>query len=156
MSLDTLDRPPAAGTPTGKRHTILVVCEDESAAAALAGSLRGPEFRAVTAGSGLQALRIARSDPPSLVVLETRLADMDGLTFCERLAKSPATRCIPVIVLSAMTRPDIIRRTLGARVAYFVRKPLETETLCALVRRAICESAPLSACGASAIVGPPS
>ena len=64
------------------------------------------------------------------MLLDLRLPDMEGFSIGEQLADDPATCGVPVIVLSAMERPDIIRRTRAAGCQYFVRKPYDPNVSC--------------------------
>lgn len=142
MPVETQGLLQAVGPATRTRHTVLVVHDDDALADALSPSLpRG--FAVVTARPGPDALDRARSAPPSLIVLDVRRSDMDGLAFCHELAAARGAGGIPVIVLSAMTRPDIIRRSHRDGVAFFVRKPFDPDALAALICQAIDEYAGL-------------
>jgi CheY-like chemotaxis protein len=80
------------------------------------------------------------ADRPSLIVLDLRLPDTDGFSVCSQLVDDPATSEIPVIILSGMERPDIIRQSRAAGCQYFVRKPYDPNALLILIRQAIDES----------------
>ncbi len=69
-----------------------------------------------------------------------RLPDIDGLSVCERLANSPDTCDIPVIILSGMERPDIIRRSRAAGCRCFVSKPYDPNALLIFIRHWIGEN----------------
>jgi CheY-like chemotaxis protein len=97
-------------------------------------------FEPITADCGAAGLALAQAELPLLIVLDLRLPDTDGLSICEDLVDSPATCDIPVIVLSGMERPDIIRRCRAAGCQYFVRKPYDPNALLVLIRQAITES----------------
>lgn len=127
---------------TPQRPTILVIDDDEALADLLSERLKRQGFHAVTADSGKSGLAMAKKERPSLVVLDLRLPDMDGFSICEELADSCETCDIPVIILSAMEQPDIIRRARLAGCFYFVRKPYDPNALLVLIRQALEESQP--------------
>ena len=127
---------------TSRRPTILVIDDDEALADLLSERLRRQGFHAVTADSGRQGLALTKTEQPSLVVLDLRLPDMDGFSICEELADSADTCDIPIIILSGMEQPDIIRRARLAGCFYFVRKPYDPNALLVLIRQAIEESHP--------------
>jgi CheY-like chemotaxis protein len=77
---------------------------------------------------------------PHLVLLDVHLPDIDGLSVCQQLADDPATSHIPVIILTGMERPDIIRRSRAAGCQYFVRKPYDPNALLILIQHAIAEA----------------
>ena len=140
MVLDTLEYPKLATDKTAKREMILVVDDDEALADVLSRCLAQQGFDTKTADSGRQGLAVARSDHPDLIVLDLRLPDTDGFTICEELADSIETCNIPIIILSGMARPDIIRRSRSAGCHYFVRKPYDPNALLVLIRQAIDEA----------------
>ena len=141
MTLDILEQPQAESAQSDKRQTILIVDDDEALADALSQRLVQQGFDTLTADCGRDGLEQARSQRPALIVLDLRLPDTDGLTICQQLADSPQTCGIPVIILSGMARPDIIRRSRAAGCYYFVRKPYDPNALLVLIRQAIKESA---------------
>ena len=53
------------------------------------------------ASSGAQALRLIPEKMPNLVLLDVRLGEMSGYDVCARLKSAPATRSIPIIILTA-------------------------------------------------------
>ncbi len=132
-----LEEPKLAPDSTESRPTILIVDDDEALTDVLALRLQRQGFETVTASSGEDGLAKARSERPALVVLDLRLPDMDGFSICQELADSPQTCAIPVIILSGMESPDILRRTRAAGCSYFVRKPYDPNALLILIREAI-------------------
>lgn len=140
MTLDILAQPQDASALADKRQTVLIVDDDEVLADALSVRLRKQGFETTTAGSGRKGLEWAQQQRPALIVLDLRLPDMDGFSICQQLADSPDTCTIPVIILSGMARPDIIRRSREVGCYYFVRKPYDPNALLVLIRQAIQEA----------------
>ncbi|WP_373542155.1 response regulator [Chamaesiphon sp.] len=58
-------------------------------------------WEVTTAGSGLEGLVVAERDRPDAILLDVMMPDMDGLDTFSRLQANPATRSIPVILLTA-------------------------------------------------------
>ncbi len=135
-----LEEPKLAPVPTESRPTILIVDDDEALTDVLSLRLQRQGFETATASSGEDGLAKARSQRPALVVLDLRLPDMDGFSICQELADSPETCAIPVIILSGMEHPDILRRARAAGCSYFVRKPYDPNALLILIREAIGEA----------------
>ncbi len=130
-------QPVCSQTP---RHRILVVDDDEAMVELLTERLTRQGFEALSAETGESGLAVARKELPSLVILDLRLPDTDGLSVCQQLADSPETCAIPVIILSGMERPDIIRCCRAAGCYYFVRKPYDPNALLVLIEQAIGEA----------------
>lgn len=125
---------------TIQRRTILIVEDDDSIAEVLSIRLDQQGYQSKRAGTGAEAMSMARQHHPHLVLLDLRLPDADGLTICQRLDDDPETCDIPKIVLSGMERPDIIRATRSAGCKFFVRKPYDPNALLILIQQAIAES----------------
>jgi CheY-like chemotaxis protein len=135
--VDVLDKPKPQPTATARRQRILIVDDDETLVEVLVRRLEHQGFETATADSGRTALQMVGCDPPDLVVLDLRLPDTDGFWVCEQLADAPGTCNIPVIILSGMEHPDIIRRSRTAGCQYFLRKPYDPNALLVLIRQAI-------------------
>ncbi len=135
--LEDLETAPARQKPP---QSILIIEDDAGQREALLHRLSRQGYTTRAAGAGQEGLAMARQDPPHLVLLDLRLPDMEGFTLGEQLADDPATAGVPVIVLSGMERPDIIRRTRAAGCQYFVRKPYDPNALLVLIKSALEES----------------
>lgn len=138
-ALALLDPPAVETAPTRKpeaaRTTILIV-EDNPRLAGLihaAIELEGePEWAVQIASAGHRALELARETPPSVVLLDVCLPDLDGAEVYTRLRESPATRGTRVLFLSACTQPDLWRR--GIEDGVLLRKPFDLGELVAMLR----------------------
>jgi CheY-like chemotaxis protein len=86
----------------------------------------GYEF--LVASDGVQALSQARQFKPDLILLDILLPDLDGLSVCEILRRQPATRKIPIIIMSALSG-DITKRTTSMQAQDFFTKPLDLNRL---------------------------
>jgi CheY-like chemotaxis protein len=139
MFAEILEQPESAVVTEDERPKILIVDDDDALAEVLSDRLRRQGFGTIIAETGEWGLAKARSDHPALIVLDLQLPDVDGFTVCEQLADSSETCAIPVIILSGMERPDILRRCRAAGGHYFVRKPYDPNVLLILIRQAISE-----------------
>jgi DNA-binding response OmpR family regulator len=137
MHAQLLENPQARAIPHARRRRILIVDDDDAMVDLLGQRLGRQGFEVLVASSGEEGLATARQRRPDLVVLDLRLPDADGFSICQELADSIETCSIPVIILSGMERPDIIRRSRAAGCQYFVRKPYDPNALLILVEHAI-------------------
>lgn len=140
MFANVLEAPQAESVEVKKRPTILIVDDDDALADVLSRRLRQQEFDTITANSGQAGLAKARAELPALILLDLRLPDIDGFAICEQLADASATCEIPVIILSGMEKPDILRQCRAAGCHYFIRKPYDPNALLILIHQAIRES----------------
>lgn len=117
---------PAGGKPVLK--TILVVDDDPQVAEMIAGHLMQEGYRTVIAVSGEEALTLAASELPFAVTLDVIMPDMDGWEVLQGLKNNPATRNIPVIIVSVSEEKET-GFALGA-IGY-VAKPVSEKMLLA-------------------------
>ena len=85
----------------------------------------------IWAETGEQALEVARSQNPQLVLLDLDLPDIHGRRVLKELQAQPETAKIPVIVISADATPSQIERMLTAGARNYLTKPFE-------IRRFLC------------------
>ena len=85
----------------------------------------------IWAETGEQALEVARSQNPQLVLLDLDLPDIHGRKVLKELQAQPETAKIPVIVISADATPSQIERMLTAGARNYLTKPFE-------IRRFLC------------------
>jgi DNA-binding response OmpR family regulator len=78
--------------------TVLVVEDDQTLRETLALSLSRQGYQPITAENGEQALELARSQAPDLVVLDLMLPVLDGLSVCRILRKESS---VPIVMLTA-------------------------------------------------------
>lgn len=78
-------------------------------------------YRVETAGDGLEALEALGRELPDVVITDLNMPRVDGIELARRMRADPATRSIPIIMVSAALRED-----LGGDAApdRFVRKPM--------------------------------
>jgi two-component system, OmpR family, response regulator MprA len=87
--------------------TILVVDDDPNILSVLGRGLRFEGYDVQLAADGVEALRLARVEPPDLVVLDVMLPGMDGLEVCQRLRRGTS---VPLLMLTARDAvPDRIQ-----------------------------------------------
>jgi len=107
---------------------ILIVEDDEAFARILLDLAREMRFQALVAPTAGEGLEMARQYGPHAIVLDIRLPDHSGMLLLEQLKSNPATRHIPVQVVSAADF-ELPARRLGA-VGYML-KPVKREQLIA-------------------------
>jgi PAS domain S-box-containing protein len=96
-------------------------------------TLRGAGFEVIEAGTGQSALKIAREQRPSLLLLDVKLPDMSGLDVCRQLRGDAWAQRIGIIHISA-TYVDIERESLEAGADLYLAEPVEQTELLSAVR----------------------
>ncbi len=114
---------------------ILVVDDEEDLLKLIDLNLRREGFETVLASNGTDALALARTSRPALVVLDVMLPDLSGTEVCRRLRAAPETRDVPIIMLTA--RGEEIDRVMGFEVGaddYVVKSSFSVRELVLRVR----------------------
>lgn len=96
---------------------------------------RDPSLDVKAASSASEALAIAETWRPDLIMLDVVMPDTDGPGLLVRLREIPACRTIPVLFLTARARPEDAQRYAAMGVADVIAKPFNPATLAATVRR---------------------
>src|SRR5882757_8975973 len=112
------------------RTTILNVDDTEAMRYQKTRVLRSAGYEVVEADSGAMALRLVRELMPSLVLMDVRLPDMNGIEVTRQIKEDPATRLLPVIQVSAtfITAKDQKEGLQGGADIYLT-EPLEPKVL---------------------------
>ncbi len=83
---------------------ILVVEDSKFLRVAIEHMLLKSGYKVVTAGDGEEALRVAKSSAPNLILLDMMLPKLSGSEVLQALKKDPTTAKVPVVELSALSR----------------------------------------------------
>jgi two-component system NtrC family sensor kinase len=81
--------------------TLLVVDDDEGARESLREILAGGPHRVVVAADAPRALRLLHRESCDLILLDVEMPGIDGLALCRLLRAQPATKRLPILVVSA-------------------------------------------------------
>ena len=127
-----------AAPSDGPRRRVLQI-EDNTSNVRLVERImeRRPDIELITAGGGRSGVELARSHLPDLVLLDLHLPDIPGHEVLRELRAHPATRHIPVIVVSADATKAQMTRLRDAGVFGYLTKPLDVGQLLATIDRAI-------------------
>ena len=108
-----------------KGATILVVDDDPVIQKLLSVNFEMEGYRVITASDGVEGLERIRDDAPDLVLLDVMMPRMDGLAVARQLKADPATKQIPVLLLSAKAQSSDIHGGLDAGADDYVTKPFD-------------------------------
>ncbi len=113
---------------------ILVVDDIEANVRLLEAKLTAEYYDVSHAYDGVTALAMAAEQRPDIILLDVMMPGMDGFAVCRRLKDDPATRHIPVVLVTALDgRADRIAG-LEAGADDFLTKPIDDALLMARVR----------------------
>jgi len=116
---------------------ILVIDDDAITLTGVAAVLHGAGYECHCARGGEAAHKAARSLALDLIICDVNLGGANGIELCRELHRVPGVEEVPVMFVSGVQVPDIIRRSHDAGGAYFLRKPFDPEVLIELVAKAL-------------------
>src|SRR4051795_9925620 len=85
------------------------------------------------AASGSEAIGLASSLHPDIVLMDINMPDMDGITTTEQLARTVPTAA--VVMMSVQGEADYLRRSMLAGAREFLVKPFSSDELTASIRQ---------------------
>ena len=94
-------------------------------------------FRVMEAQNGHEALEKARADPPSLVLMDASMPELDGWDAVKTLKADPQTSGIPVLMLTGHAYEEHRTRAASVGADGFLAKPVLPDHLAREVRRVL-------------------
>jgi CheY-like chemotaxis protein len=120
----------------GNRRVLLIDDEDDIREVAQLSLEMVANWDVVTASSGAAGVALAASDQPDAIVLDVMMPGMDGSATYSHLQANPATRHIPVVLLTAKILDPIADR-FANEVATVISKPFDPMRLPAQIANAL-------------------
>ncbi|OGG95136.1 MAG: hypothetical protein A2527_08165 [Candidatus Lambdaproteobacteria bacterium RIFOXYD2_FULL_50_16] len=119
---------------TSEPARILIVDDTQKNIQLLGTLLKKENYLINVAYSGEQAIEVAQTVAPDLVLLDVMMPGIDGYQTCELLKQNPATTEIPVIFLTAKTEVKDIIQGFAVGAVDYVTKPFNAVVLLSRVR----------------------
>ena len=110
---------------------VLVIEDDADTRELLQDALEGAGFRVFVAQSGQEGLHALRQHVPDIVLLDQLLPGMSGLEVCRQIRRQPGLGAVPVVMLTALSRPTDQVAGLNAGADDYVVKPFHVDELLA-------------------------
>lgn len=108
--------------PGKKTPRVLIVDDDPGVLKLLADRCVGMGLRVQTAVNGIQALIMARQDPPDVLIVDVHMPELDGLSLCARLLQ-PDRKNMEIIVVSGYADPETCERCESFGAIYARKGP---------------------------------
>jgi PAS domain S-box-containing protein len=112
-----------------KENKRVVIVDDQPADVRLIRRILEAQtnFRVFEAQGGQEGIKIIKREQPDLIILDLMMPEVDGFAVLEAVKADPATRSIPIIVITAKELSDEDRRVLNGQIEVLLQKGLLDE-----------------------------
>jgi CheY-like chemotaxis protein len=110
------------------KRTILIV-DDEPNVRRLVHTILSKDFIVLEAEDGRQAVDIACTQKPDLILMDIMMPRMDGYTSCSAIKNDPTTRSIPVLMLTAVGFELNVKLSQQMGADGYMTKPFTSQAL---------------------------
>ncbi len=117
-----------------ERPLILAVDDEPASLALLCKLLKHQGYDVIEARDGRSALSTIEEQDPDLVCLDVMMPGIDGIEVCQLLRRQPERAGLPILLLTALDRPEDKARVLHAGANDFLSKPFDESELTARLR----------------------
>ena len=118
-------------------YTILIVDDSPMIVDVFATMLERGGYRPITAFSGEECLEVLKKTPPDLVLLDIMMEPMDGWETLGKIKTGPATRDIPILMLTAKPLTPEEANEYGAYIEDYILKPTTHHQLYEAIERVL-------------------
>ncbi|MEO0102148.1 MAG: response regulator [candidate division WOR-3 bacterium] len=120
-------------TEPATKKRILLVEDEVNLRELMKFRLEEAGYEVLTAGDGLMAVSLARTQKPDVILLDLMLPKLDGYTVCRLLKMNDITKEIPIIMITARTGSQDRERGLEMGADAYIPKPADMPTLLAKI-----------------------
>ena len=107
----------------------ILITDDEENIRLLVSSMLGKDYIVLGASDGKEAVDMARSQKPDLILMDIMMPKMDGYTACNKIKKDPITRAIPVVMLTAVDHELNVKLSQEMGANGYITKPFNSRDL---------------------------
>ena len=122
--------------------SVLIVDDQPFFTTMLRTVLQQQGFRVFVANSGPDGIKLAKKNPPEIIVLDIEMPGMDGFAVCEKLREDAALKNIPIVILTGTNNPKLNEKAFKAGADITAMKSLSAERLVNMIRLALNKGKP--------------
>jgi len=131
------------------KFLILVVDDSADNVAMISLDLQQQGYRVVTASNGEDAVTVATTMLPNLILMDINLPTLDGLGATRRIRETDTMRDVPIVAITAFGTEGFQRAAYDAGVSGYLTKPLDLDRMHQLIARLLSPSGSGSLTGLS-------
>lgn len=124
------EAPKAAPPPAAAQEITILVVDDLADMRSLLGlTLNRNGWQVIEASDGAEAVELARSKKPSLILMDYDMPAMNGLEACKKITTEDDTKNIPVVIYTGHSGFNMQEDVLAAGARVFLLKPIPPRQL---------------------------
>src|SRR5258706_285077 len=116
---------------------VLVADDDNNLRKILCIFLKNAHYETVEAANGREALQMAKSQSPDLILMDIMMPMLDGFTVCKLLKDDPDTKRILVLICTAKNRKEDLVAAIKAGAEDYIIKPFTKDTVLSKIEKAM-------------------
>ncbi len=107
----------------------ILIADDEVNIRLLVSSMLGKDYIVLKASDGEEAINIARSQKPDLILMDIMMPNIDGYIACHTIKKDPVTKAIPIVMLTSIGHELNVKLSQEMGANGYVTKPFSPQDL---------------------------
>jgi CheY-like chemotaxis protein len=116
------------------QEQILVVDDDQNIQVLVKTILSQKDYRVTTASNGEEALEILKKEKFQAIIVDAMMPVMDGNILARKIKESPATKDVPIIMITASKEVDMVKKSFSSGCVLFLPKPFTASSLLSLIQ----------------------
>ncbi|WP_294963557.1 response regulator [Sulfurimonas sp.] len=119
------------------KYTIHIVDDSPLVITSLENILKPKKYIINSSSNGKEALEAISHKKPDLIILDIEMPVMNGYETIQKLKENKKTKNIPVIFLTALSKPDIIKKIFNLGASDYITKPFVVEEMLSRIEKEI-------------------
>ncbi|MEO1133801.1 MAG: response regulator, partial [Cyanobacteria bacterium J06639_1] len=126
---------PIAPVPQDASPLILMAEDNEANINTISSYLKAKGYRLIFAKNGNEAVQLARSETPDLILMDIQMPDMDGFEAMQHIRREPHLADVPIVALTALAMSGDRDRCLDAGANDYLSKPIRLKQLVTTIQK---------------------
>lgn len=122
-------------TEGGNSKKCILAVDDNAIVLTRISDTLSNDYEVVTVNSGLRALRYLKEEKPDLILMDIKMAQMDGIETLRKIRSMEDREDIPVIMLTGVEDKDVVVESAKLGIGDYILKPFYSDELQKRIRR---------------------
>ena len=124
-------------TEGGNSKKCILAVDDSAIILTRISNTLSKDYEVVTVNSGMRALRYLKGEKPDLILMDIKMAQMDGIETLREIRTMEDREDIPVIMLTGVEDKDVVVESARLGIDDYILKPFYSDELIKRIRRVI-------------------